>query len=120
MRKYSFLRIVILYSMILVLKNNENLEKSVKIKTVHGDGMLYITNTSIVIIIDKRGILFERLHTQITSIISTNKNRIKIMWYENSDHFDFTFKINNAQNIVNDILRQHSYDDIFSDIQTKI
>jgi len=105
--------------MTLVLKDNENLEKSVNIKTVHGNGILYITNTSIVIIIDKKGILFERLHTQMTSIKTTKKNRIKLMWYENNDLFDFTFRIDNAQNIVNDILKHHSYNDIFSDIQTK-
>jgi len=107
--------------MTLVLKDDENIEKSLKIKTIYGHGILYITNTSIIIVIDKKGILFERLHTQITSIISTSKNKIKLVWIENGDMFDFTFRINGAQNIVNDILKNHNYNNMFfSDIQTKI
>jgi len=103
-------------TMTLVLKDDENLEKSLKINTIHGHGILYITNTSVILVIDKKGILFERLHTQITSITSS-KNKIKLAWAENGDMFDFTFRIDNADIIVNDILRNHSYDDVFSNIQ---
>jgi len=105
--------------MTLILKDNETLEKSAKIKTIHGHGILYVTNTSIILVIDKKGILFERSHTQITSIKSTSKNKIKLMWSENGNMFDFTFRINDAQNIIHDILTHHSYDDMFSDIQIK-
>jgi len=103
--------------MTLVLKDDENIEKSVKIKTIHGHGILYITNTSIILVIDKKGILFERLHTQITSVVSISKNKIKLTWTENGNMFDFTFRVNDANITVNDILAHHSYDDIFSDIQ---
>lgn len=107
--------------MTLVLKDNENFEKSTKIKTIHGNGILYVTNTSIILVIDKKGILFERLHTQITSIISASKNKIKLTWSENGNMFDFTFRIDNADIIVTDILTQHNYNNMFfSDIQTKI
>jgi len=103
--------------MTLVLRDNEKIEKEIKINTIHGKGILYITNTSIILIIDKKGILFERLHTQITSIISTRKNKIKLVWTENGNMFDFTFRVNNANIVVYDILIHHSYYDVFSNIQ---
>ncbi len=64
--------------MTLVLRDNEKIEKEIKINTIHGKGILYITNKSIVIVIDKKGLLFERLHTQMASIITTEKNKIKL------------------------------------------
>ncbi len=102
--------------MTLVLRDNEKIERKIKINTIHGKGILYITNTSIVIVIDKKGLLFERLHTQMASIISTEKNKIKLTWPENNNLFDFTFRVNDAQYIVNDILIYHNYDDNFPDI----
>ncbi len=102
--------------MTLVLRDNERIEKNIKINTIHGKGILYITNTSIAIVIDKKGLLFERLHTQMASIISSEKNKIKLTWPENNNLFDFTFRVNDAQYVVNDILRNHSYDDNFPDI----
>jgi len=102
--------------MTLVLRANEKIEKNIKINTIHGKGILYITSKSVVIVIDKKGLLFERLHTQMASIISTEKNKIKLTWPENNNLFDFTFRINDAQYIVNDILRNHNYDDNFPDI----
>jgi len=100
----------------LVLRDNEKIEKEVKINTIHGKGILYITNKSVVIVIDKKGLLFERLHTQMASIISTEKNKIKLTWPENNNLFDFTFRVNDAQYVVNDILIHHSYEDNFPDI----
>jgi len=100
----------------LVLRDNEKIEKETKINTIYGKGILYITSTSVVIVIDKKGLLFERLHTQMASIISSEKNKIKLTWPENNNLFDFTFRINDAQYIVNDILIHHSYDDNFPDI----
>jgi len=102
--------------MTLVLRDNEKIERKIKVSTIHGKGILYITNTSIAIVIDKKGLLFERLHTQMASIVSSEKNRIKLTWPENSNLFDFTFRVNGAQNIINDILIHHSYDDNFPDI----
>ena len=102
--------------MTLVLRANEKIERKIKINTIHGKGILYITSKSVVIVIDKKGLLFERLHTQMASIISTEKNKIKLTWPENNNLFDFTFRINDAQYIVNDILIHHSYDDNFPDI----
>jgi len=102
--------------MTLVLRANEKIEKEIKINTIHGKGVLYITNKSVVIVIDKKGLLFERLHTQMASIISSEKNKIKLTWPENNNLFDFTFRVNDAQCIVNDILTHHSYDDNFPDI----
>ncbi len=100
----------------LVLRDNEKIEKKIKINTIHGKGILYITNKSIVIVIDKKGLLFERLHTQMASIVPSERNKIKLTWPENNNLFDFTFRINNAQYIVNGILTHHSYDDNFPDI----
>jgi len=102
--------------MTLVLRDNEKIEKNIKISTIHGKGVLYITNKSVVIVIDKKGLLFERLHTEMASIISTEKNKIKLTWPENNNLFDFTFRVNDAQYIINDILIHHSYDDNFPDI----
>jgi len=102
--------------MTLVLRDNEKIEKETKINTIYGKGILYITNTSVVIVIDKNGLLFERLHTQMASIISSNKNKIRLTWPENNNLFDFTFRVNDAQYVVNDILTHHSYDDNFPDI----
>ncbi len=102
--------------MTLVLRDNEKIEREIKINTIHGKGILYITNTSVVIVIDKKGLLFERLHTQMASIEVTERNKIKLTWPENNILFDFTFRVNNAQHIVNDILTHHSYDDNFPDI----
>ncbi len=102
--------------MTLVLRDNEKIEREIKINTIHGKGILYITNTSVVIVIDKKGLLFERLHTQMASIMSTEKNKIKLTWPENNNLFDFIFRVNDAQYIVNDILIHHSYDDNFPDI----
>jgi len=102
--------------MTLVLQDNEKIEKNIKINTIYGKGILYITSKSIVIVIDKKGLLFERLHTQIASIISSNKNKIKLTWPENNNLFDFTFRVSDAQYIVNDILIHHNYDDNFPDI----
>lgn len=106
--------------MTLVLRDDENLEKSVKINTIYGHGILYVTSTSIILVIDKKGILFERLHTQMVSIKAIGKNKIKLTWSEKNDLFDFTFRINDAPYIVNDILTHHNYNNMFfSDIQIK-
>ncbi len=102
--------------MTLVLRDNEKIEKKIKINTIHGKGILYITSKSIVIVIDKKGLLFERLHTQMASIVPSEKNKIKLTWPENNNLFDFTFRVSDAQHIVNDILLHHSYDDNFPDI----
>jgi len=102
--------------MTLVLKPGENLEKSHKIDSVYGKGKMYVTNNSIILIQDKKGIFFERLHTQIASIEATDKKRLKITWPENHQLHDFTFKIDNAVLQVSDILHMHNYDDNFPDM----
>jgi len=99
--------------MTIVLQDSEKVEKNIKINTIHGNGILYITNTSIIIVIDKKGILFERLHTQMTSIKAIKRKKIKLTWVENGNMFDFTFRIDKAPYIVNDILAHHSYDNFF-------
>lgn len=102
--------------MTLVLRQDESLEKSTKIDTVYGKSMMFITSDAIILIHDKKGIFFERLHTQIASVEATGKKRIKITWPENHQLFDFTFKINDAELHVKDILNMHNYDDNFPDM----
>lgn len=94
--------------MSIVLKPNESLEKEVEIKTVNGKGVLYVTSESIIVQIEKQGIYFERLHSQIASVEATSKNKIKITWPENRALFPFEFKTNDAVSHVNDILSVHN------------
>ena len=108
--------------MTLVLQKDEEIEKSLLIDSIQGKGILYITNKSLVVLIDKEGILFERLHTQMYSITAIDKRRVKIVWVETNDTlFDFTFKTKepNAIQHIKDILSNHDYTDNFPNIVIK-
>jgi len=102
--------------MTLVLRNDEKMEKTIDVNTVYGKGKMYVTTNTIVIEINKKGIVFERSHTEIASIEALDKKKIKITWPEGHQLFDFTFKTNDAQTHVKEIAENHKYDDNFPDL----
>lgn len=102
--------------MVIALRKGEIVEKSEKIDTIHGKAMWYITNDSMMIETESEGIIFERLHSQMASIVCIDKKKIKIEWVEGREIFDFEFKIKNANEHVNDIMKNHDYADNFPDL----
>lgn len=102
--------------MTLVLRNEEKIENQLEINSVYGKGILYVTTNAVVAEINKKGIVFERLHNQIALVEATEKKKIKITWPEGRQLFDFTFKVNDAQKHVKEIVEQHNYEDNFPDL----
>jgi len=102
--------------MTLILKSGESLEKELRVKTSFGKGTLYVTTSTIVIEIDKKGIVFERHHEQIASITAPKNNKIKIFWPEGSQLYDFEFKLGDAETHMKEIVEKHNYEENFPDM----
>ncbi len=102
--------------MTLVLQSGEKMELQIKMDSVYGKGTLYVTSNAVVIESDKKGIFFQRLHSQISSIEAHDKKKIKIIWPEGIHLYDFTFKVKDAQTHVKEIVENHNYDENFPDL----
>jgi len=102
--------------MALVLQSGEKMELQIKMDSVYGKGTLYVTSNAVVIESEKKGIFFQRLHSQISSIEAPDKKKIKITWPEGVNLYDFTFKVKDAQTHVKEIVENHNYDENFPDL----
>ncbi len=60
--------------------------------------------------------VFERQHTQIASVEAIHNKKMKVVWPEGRELFDFTFKLKDAFGVVKEIVERHKYDDNFPDL----
>ena len=98
----------------IILQRGEMMESQHKISTRFGGGTLHVTNRALIIEIKKRGILFHRLHSQMSGIRASGLRKIRLLWPEGSSLFDFEFKAWGAGGIVRAISERHDYAENYS------
>lgn len=102
--------------MTLFVQQGEKINQELRIKSTYGKGTMYVTNLAVNIEIDKKGIVFERLHTQIASIEALSKNKLKITWPEGRQLHSFEFKLDNAQQVAKEMVENNDYEKNFPDL----
>ena len=93
----------------IILQRGEVMESQHKVSTRFGGGTLHVTSRALIIEIKKRGIIFHRFHSQMSSIRAGGLRKIRLQWPEGSSLFDFEFKAWGAGNIVRAISERHDY-----------
>ena len=93
----------------VILRRGETMESQHKVSTKFGGGTLHVTSRALIIEIKKKGIIFHRLHSQMSGIRARGLRKIRLQWPEGSDLFDFEFKAWGAGGIVRAIGERHDY-----------
>jgi len=87
------------------LKNGETITKSFDAKSKLGNGMLYVTNLSIVFETKMKGLILELPFTVLRTFEAKKKNILLLSWDEpdKSQRFSFECNVEHAKAVENEI-----------------
>lgn len=100
--------------MAIVLGKGETMESQHKVSTRYGSGLLHVTSQALIVEIKKKGTIFYHQHKEMAGIEATGRRKIKLMWPEDTNLFDFEFTVRGANKIVEAIKKNHPYKNNFA------
>lgn len=80
-----------------IFKDNENLVSENRVLSPRGDGWLLVTSIGMFFILDSEGIHMTLKHEMIESFVTENANKVSVFWNEESENFDYQFRIKDGE-----------------------